>query len=84
MSDADYVVSIDSDIVFFGRPDLLIPGDAPPLRNRYNKDQQAHHYSAPLDALEASCGVRPVPLINSGLSLICLCMIYFQSIQRWL
>lgn len=83
MSDADYVVSIDSDIVFFGRPDLLIPGDAPPLRNRYNKDQ-AYYYSAPLDALEASCGVRPVPLINSGLSLIRPRTIDFQSIERWL
>ena len=83
MSSADYVISIDSDIVFFRRPDLLLPGDDPPAGNRYNKDN-AYFYSATLDALEASCGVRPMPLINSGLSLIRPPTIDFQAIERWL
>lgn len=83
MSNADYVVSIDSDIVFFRRPDLLLPGNDSPAGNRYNKDN-AYYYSAPLDALEASCGIRPLPLINSGLSLIRPPTIDFQAIERWL
>jgi hypothetical protein len=83
MSNADYVISIDSDIVFFRRPDLLLPGDDSPARNRYNKDN-SYYYSAPLDALEAGCGVRPIPLINSGLSLIRPPTIDFPAIERWL
>jgi hypothetical protein len=83
MSNADYVISIDSDIVFFRRPDLLLPSGDAPVRNRYNKDS-SYYYSAPLDALEAGCGVRPPPLINSGLSLIRPPTIDFEAIERWL
>ena len=83
LSTADYLVSIDSDIVFFRRPDLLeVPAKGIP-RNRYNQDS-AYWYSMTLDELESNFGVRPHPLINSGLSVIRRSSIDFELIEKWL
>jgi hypothetical protein len=82
-SDADYLVSIDSDIVFFRRPDLLIVPPEGVAVNRYNQDH-TYWYSMGLDELEASFGVRPPPLVNSGLALIRRESIDFAMIERWL
>jgi hypothetical protein len=83
LSRAESVVMIDSDIVFFRRPELLL---MPPDRlgnNRYNKDS-AYWYSLSLDELESSFGVRPPPLINSGLAVVRRTSIDFNAVERWL
>ncbi len=82
-SDAETILSIDSDIVFFRRPDLLTvpPGGYP--RNLYNEDR-AFWYSMELDELESAFGVRPPERINSGLSVVRRESIDFASIDAWL
>lgn len=84
-SDADYLISIDSDIVFFRRPDLLLPGPGEePARNLYNRDASDQWYSMTPDELDAAFGIRPLPRVNSGLSLIRRESIDFDAIERWL
>src|SRR5438093_311156 len=68
LSKADFVISIDSDIVFFRRPHVLLPTET--LRtNHYNRDC-AYWYSMSLDELEINFGIRPPPHVNSGLALV--------------
>lgn len=83
LSCAEYVISIDSDILFFRRPaELLIRnGENPP--NRYNRDP-GYWYSASADKLESQFRVRPAPSINAGLSLIRKGTIHFDAIEKWL
>jgi hypothetical protein len=82
LSQADSIISIDSDIVFFRRPEELISPKA--LRkNLYNKDC-AYWYSLPLDDLEATFGIRPPPLVNSGLALVCRDSMDFYLMNQWL
>jgi hypothetical protein len=82
LSTAEYVLSIDSDILFFRRPEELLPSTGNPP-NRYNRDA-AYWYSLSLDELQAACGIRPVPFINSGLSLVRRQSIDFARIEDWL
>lgn len=82
-SAADYVISIDSDILFFRCPEkLLVPSSGIP-RNLYNKDIE-YWYSLSLDEMESSFGIRPPPLINSGLNVVRRESIDIASIDRWL
>jgi len=67
-SQAESFVTIDSDIVFFQRPDLLLP-NGPVTTNRYNRDD-GYWYSLSLDELEKAFGIRPPDGINSGLAII--------------
>ena len=69
LSDADTVLSIDSDIVFFQRPEALLHNPAGKQTNLFNKDC-GYWYSLSLDELESSFGVRPPPFVNSGLALV--------------
>jgi hypothetical protein len=82
LSKADYLISIDSDIVFLRRPRELIPTPAS-RTNRYNKDC-AFWYSMSLDELETTFGIRPPPLVNSGLALVRRESINFDLINQWL
>jgi len=82
-STADYVLVIDSDIVFFQRPELLLVPPGGVAVNRYNRDV-AYWYSMELDELEAAFGIRPPDRINSGLALIRRESIDFAAIDRWL
>ena len=77
------MLSIDSDIVFFRRPDELIVPPEGLIRNRYNRDA-AYWYSLSLDELEADLGVRPPPFINSGLSVVRRRSIDYHQIESWL
>jgi hypothetical protein len=79
MSKADSIISIDSDIIFFRRPDELLSGTS----NLFNRDQ-AYHYTLPLDELENAFGIRPVPLVNSGLSRVRREVVDFEKIEQWL
>jgi len=79
----DYLLSIDSDIVFFRRPDLLLPAPGQQPCNRYNEDS-AYWYSMTLDELEAAFGIRPPPRINSGLALIRRESLDLPAVERWL
>ncbi len=84
-SEAEYLISIDSDIVFFRRPDLLILGDGEnPTRNRYNRDASDQWYSMTPDELDEAFGIRPPPRVNSGLSVIRRDSIDLDAIERWL
>ena len=83
LSSAKYLVSIDSDILFFAKPELLSVPPQGIAKNRYNKDD-GYWYSMPLDELEASFGIRPPAEINSGLSVIRRDSINFDRIECWL
>jgi hypothetical protein len=82
-SQAEVVISIDSDILFFARPEELIQ---PPSRlkvNLYNKDA-GYSYSMPPVALKAAFGFEPVSMINSGLNRVYRESIDFAHIDSWL
>ncbi|MEH2160631.1 MAG: hypothetical protein V7K38_06190 [Nostoc sp.] len=83
MSKADLLISIDSDIVFFKKPYDLIEGKDNFTKNKYNKDMQ-YFYSMELDELELACKIRPLPLVNSGLSLVKRESINFCKMEEWL
>ncbi len=83
LSNADYVISIDSDIVFFRKPELLCVPRSGISKNRYNQDD-GYWYSMSLEEMEASFGIRPREGINSGLSVVRRQSIDFDSIERWL
>jgi hypothetical protein len=83
LSRAEYVISIDSDIVFFRRPDQLLPAGGTTCPNRYNEDC-GYWYSMTLDEMEANFGLRPVPRLNSGLSLVRPATIAFEAMEGWL
>jgi hypothetical protein len=82
-SAADYVISIDSDIVFFRRPDLLIVPPGGLSVNRYNEDC-GFWYSMSVEELKAAFGIAPPPGVNSGLSVIRRKSIDFPTIERLL
>ncbi len=82
-STAEYVVSIDSDIVFFRRPEQLLVPPEGLAKNRYNRDS-AFWYSMGVEELEAAFGVAPPPRINSGLSVVRRSSIQFTAIETWL
>ena len=80
---AEAVISIDSDILFFRRPDeLLVQADGPRM-NYYNKDS-SYWYSMSLDELENSFGIRPPPFVNSGLSVVWRESVDFDAVEQWL
>lgn len=82
-STADYLIVIDSDIVFFKRPDLLlVPPEGLPV-NRYNRDV-APWYSMTPDELDEAFGIRPPEKVNSGLAVIKRDSIDFEAIDKWL
>jgi hypothetical protein len=82
-STADYVLTIDSDIVFFQRPDLLICPPGGWGRNWYNRDV-GYWYSMSLDELEAAFGVRPPRYLNSGLAVVRRESIDYGAIEKYL
>ncbi len=81
LSSAEQIISIDPDVIFFKRPAELL--DQPHARNLYNKDME-FAYSMSLDELEAAFGLRPPPLINSGLSRVARDSMDFEKIEEWL
>ena len=83
LSTADRVLAIDSDIVFFRRPDLLVGRGLESPVNLYNRDCD-YWYSLPLDALDAAFGLRPPPYINSGLALVRRETVDLSAIDGWL
>lgn len=83
LSSAEYLVSIDSDILFFAKPELLSVPPQGIAKNRYNKDD-GYWYSMTLDELDTSFGIRPPAAINSGLSVIRRDSIDFDRIECWL
>jgi hypothetical protein len=68
-STAQRVVSIDSDILFFRRPDELLDADGDPRRNLFNRDVRDWYCLEP-ERLEGLFGIRPPAGVNAGLSLI--------------
>lgn len=83
MTRAESMVCIDSDIVFFRRPDLLLaPPEGLPV-NRYNRDL-AEYYSMTPDELDQAFGIRPPSRINSGLSVVRCASIDLEAVDRWL
>ena len=82
-STAESVITIDSDILFFQRPDQLLVPPGGLDRNRYNQDTR-YWYSMTLDELENAFGIRPPPLVNSGLAVIRRRTIDFALIEKCL
>ena len=82
-SQAEYFVTIDSDIVFFQRPELLILPESDLTVNRYNEDD-GYWYSVPVAELEAAFGIRPPERVNSGLAIIRRDSLDLAQIERFL
>ena len=82
-SQADTIVTIDSDIVFFRRPEALIVPPEGVTRNRYNREE-CFWYSMTPDELDAAFGVRPLVGLNSGLAVIRRTSINFDEVERYL
>ena len=83
MSGADYAIPIDSDIVFFRKPELLCAPSWRIPKNLYNKDESGWYSMSP-DELEANFGIRPPERINSGLSVIRRESIDFEAMEQWM
>lgn len=83
MSQAKVLLSIDSDIVFFRQPELLINPDLSAKLNYYNRDS-SYQYSLPLTEIKSRFGVSLPPLINSGLSRCHREALRFDLINDWL
>jgi hypothetical protein len=83
LSNADYVISIDSDIVFFKRPAELCKPPAEFTKNYYNKDE-SYWYSLTAAELSSSFGIVPPGLINSGLFVVRRESIDCDAIEEWL
>ena len=85
MSRAENLLLIDSDIIFFRRPDALIVPPEELAVNKYNADsEEPCYYSASPEELERAIGVRPVRRVNAGLALIRRWTIDPDQIERWL
>ena len=82
-SSAEHVLSIDSDIVFFRRPDELVDFDPATSPNLYNADV-ATAYSMTPEEMISAFGVAPPPLINSGLNLARRESMDFTKMDAWL
>ncbi len=82
-SSSEWILSIDSDIVFFRKPTDLMVECGQPKRNRYNKDS-GFWYSMPVDDLHTAFGLRVPERVNSGLSLIRRTSVTFEQIEEWL
>jgi hypothetical protein len=80
LSKASAIITIDADVVFFKKPVELIDSDK---INRFNKDA-SYAYSAPIESLECEFGIKPVSLINAGLSLVWNESMDFQLINECL
>jgi len=82
-SDANRVISLDSDVLFFRRPSELIDCTNAARRNLFNRDCD-YWYPLDLDGMEATFGVRPEPRINSGVSSIWCDSLDLDQIEAWL
>ena len=83
LSTADRVLSIDSDIVFFRRPDLLVGRGLDMPVNLYNRDCD-YWYSLPLEQIASAFGLHPPPYINSGLALVRRETMDLSAVDGWL
>jgi hypothetical protein len=83
LSSAHVQINIDSDIVFFQRPDELLGPVQAGEPSRYNRDE-AFWYSMTLDELEQSFGIRPPDRLNSGLCRVRRETIDIDRVNGWL
>ena len=81
MSQAEYVITLDSDLLFFRSPRELLQPSIREARNLYARDS-AYFYSMTLDELEDAIGIRPKPYFNPGPSLASRRSIDFALIER--
>jgi hypothetical protein len=79
-STAERVITLDSDVVFFRRPDELLANGRV---NRFNRDSGDWYTHGP-DRLEEWFGIRPVPLINTGVSSVWRESVDFAFVERCL
>jgi hypothetical protein len=83
LSDAEHVIGLDSDVLFFARPDLLIVPPEGLAVNRYNRDDGVW-YAMGLDEIEAAFAVRPVPHVNAGVMIVRRSSFDLDTIESWL
>ncbi len=83
LSKADYLISIDSDILFFRCPELLCIPPGGIAANRYNEDDSCW-YAMSLEEMELTFGIKVAQRINAGLSVIRRQSVDFTLVERWL
>ncbi len=83
--EADRMFLLDSDILFFSRPDELIQRieDREYTLNTLNRDWN-HGYTVDADAISQELGFELQPLVNSGLGLIHRASFDLDLIEHWL
>lgn len=81
MSRAEKIISIDADVLFFQKPNEILNTSI--KNNFYNRDA-GYFYSMELSELNTAFGIKPIPLINAGLSLVWRESVDFQKIDEWL
>jgi len=78
----DWKMSIDSDLLFFRRPDLLVSWFSRPSGPLHAIDcQESYGYSRPL--MEKLAGVPIPPLINVGLAAMRSEQINWEELEAW-
>ncbi len=83
LSQADRIISIDSDIVFFSNPVELSTSLGGQRCNLYNQDCFEAYSISPKEIKE-EFGIEVPPRVNSGLASIWKESIDFNAIERWL
>jgi hypothetical protein len=83
LSNADRILSIDSDILFFQNPTELCAASRDLARNLYNKDE-GYWYSMTPNEFASAFGTIPISFVNSGLFLVTSKSIDFNAIEQWL
>jgi hypothetical protein len=83
MSQAECILIIDSDIVFFQKPVQLCASPDKIRKNIFHKDQQ-YGYALTVEEMESSFGINPVCRIACGLGIVKRESIKFADIERWL
>ncbi|MAF79078.1 MAG: hypothetical protein CME60_13030 [Halobacteriovoraceae bacterium] len=81
MSKAQRIISIDSDIIFFQKPDLIISKDI--KKNYYNEDLQ-FAYSMTVEDIEKNFSLKIPEKINSGLFNVAHDIFNAEQIEQWL
>ena len=83
MSNAERIITIDSDIVFLSNPELLVTPPLCPKRNLYNRDIK-ESYSMTFEEIKEQFGLTVPRCVNSGLASVWRDSIDFDSIEKWL
>jgi hypothetical protein len=83
LSNADYLVTLDSDVLFFARPAELLEAAASPVHSRFQRDA-ASAYNITEAQAASELGIRMAPAINTGITLFPRRNLDLERCERYL